>query len=65
MILMQLIASHGSLSRGNAKAALDDLAEGMVALLREGKTFDLPQLGSFKLSIGTDAENHYLIENCI
>ena len=56
--LTELIASHGLLSRGNAKMALDDLAEVMSALLREGKTIDLPQLGSFKLSIGTDAEIH-------
>ena len=56
--LAELIASHGSLSRGNVKMALDDLAEVMSALLREGKTIDLPQFGSFKLSIGTDAEIH-------
>ena len=45
--LAKMIASHGSLSRGNAKMALDDLAEVMSALLREGKTIELPQLGSF------------------
>lgn len=56
--LAEMIASHGPLSRGNAKMALDDLAEVMSALLREGKTIELPQLGSFKLSIGTDAEIH-------
>ena len=56
--LAELMASHGSLSRGNAKTALEDLAEVMAALLREGKTIHLPQLGSFKLSIGTDAEIH-------
>ena len=56
--LAKMIASHGSLSRGNAKMALDDLVEVMSALLREGKTIELPQLGSFKLSIGTDAEIH-------
>ena len=44
--LTELIASHGLLSRGNAKMALDDLAEVMSALLREGKTIDLPQIGS-------------------
>ena len=56
--LAEMIASHGPLSRGNAKMALDDLVEVMSALLREGKTIELPQLGSFKLSIGTDAEIH-------
>ena len=56
--LAELMASHGSLSRGNAKTALEDLAEVMATLLREGKAIHLPQLGSFKLSIGTDAEIH-------
>ena len=56
--LAELMASHGSLSRGNVKAALDDLADVMADLLREGKTIDIPRLGSFKLSIGTDAEIH-------
>ena len=52
------MAAHGSLSRGNVKTALDDLADVMADLLREGKTIDIPRLGSFKLSIATDAEIH-------
>lgn len=56
--LAELMAAHGSLSRGNAKAALNDLAEVMAELLGEGKTIYIPMLGSFKLSIGTDAEIH-------
>ena len=52
------MAAHGSLSRGNAKAALTDLAEVMAELLGEDKTIDIPMLGSFKLSIGTDADIH-------
>ena len=52
--LAEWMASHGSLSRGNAKAALNDLVDVMAGLLREGKTVDIPRLGSFKLSIGTD-----------
>lgn len=56
--LAELMASHGTLSRGNAKAALGDLAEVMADLLREGKTINIPSLGSFKLSIGTDSEVH-------
>lgn len=54
--LAELMASHGSLSRGNAKAALGDLAEVMAYLLREGKTINIPSFGAFKLSIGTDSE---------
>lgn len=54
--LAELIASHGSLSRGNDKAVINDLAEVMANLLREGKTINIPMLGSFKLSIGTDSE---------
>ena len=53
--LAELIASHGVLSKGHAKTALGDLAEVMANLLREGKTINIPMLGSFKLSIGTDA----------
>lgn len=56
--LAKLIAAHGSLSRGNVKTALNDLAEVMAELLKDGKTIDIPTLGSFKLSIGTDAEIH-------
>ena len=56
--LAELMASHGSLTRGNAEAALSDMAEAMADLLREGKTIHIPGLGSFKLSIGTDAAIH-------
>lgn len=56
--LAELMAAHGSLSRGNAKAALSDLVEVMAELLGEGETIEIPMLGSFKLSIGTDAEIH-------
>lgn len=56
--LAELRSSHGTLSRGNAKAALNDLAEVMADLLRGGKTIHIPLLGSFKLSIGTDSAIH-------
>lgn len=56
--LAELLASHGSLSRGGAKTALNDLAEVMADLLRGGKTIHIPSLGSFKLSIGTDSTIH-------
>lgn len=54
--LAELMAAHGSLSRGNAKTALNDLAEVVSDQLREGKTINIPLFGSFKLSIGTDSE---------
>ena len=54
--LAELVASHGTLSRGNIKTALNDSAEVMAGLLKEGKTISIPSLGSFKLSIGTDSE---------
>ena len=54
--LAELVASHGTLSRGNVKTALNDLAEVIAGLLKEGKTISIPSLGSFKLSIGTDSE---------
>ena len=56
--LAELVASHGTLSRGNVKTALNDLAEVIAGLLKEGKTISIPSLGSFKLSIGTDSEIH-------
>lgn len=52
--LAKMIADHGTLSKGHATAALNDMAEVMAALLREGKTIDIPSLGTFKLSIGTN-----------
>lgn len=54
--LAELMASHGTLSRGNAKTALNDLAEVMADLLKEGRAISIPMLGSFRLSIGTDSE---------
>lgn len=54
--LAEKVASYGGLSKGTATAVLDDLANVMTDLLREGKTINLSHLGSFKLSIGTDAE---------
>ncbi len=54
--LAELVASHGSLSRKNAKTTLNDLAEVMADLLREGKTINIPSLGSFRLSKGIDSE---------
>ena len=56
--LAELISSHGTLSRGNAKAALNDLAEVMADLLRGRKTIHIPLLGSFKLSIGKETTIH-------
>ena len=56
--LAKLMAAHGTLSQGMALAALSDLAEVMAGLLGEGKAVSIPALGSFKLSIGSDAEIH-------
>ena len=56
--LAKLTAAHGSLSRGAVQIALNDMAEVMARLLQEGKTIDIPALGTFKLSIGTDAQVH-------
>ena len=63
--LSKLIASHGSLSKGNAKAALNDLSEVMADLQSEGKTVCIPSLGSFKLSVGTDSEIHPDTDRCM
>ena len=56
--LSKLMAARGTLSQGMALAALSDLAEVMAELLSDGKAVNIPALGSFKLSIGSDAEIH-------
>ena len=56
--LAKLMAAHGTLSQGTALAALSDLAEVMGRLLGDGKAIHIPALGTFKLSIGSDAEIH-------
>lgn len=54
--LAEMISKRSSLSRGSVIAALNDMADIMAELLREGRTIDIPSLGAFRLSIGTDAE---------
>lgn len=53
--LAKLIAAHSGLSRGTVTTVLEDLADVVASLLREGKGINLSQLGCFRLSIGTDA----------
>lgn len=51
------IASQGSVfSRGELFAALSELTTAISRNLAEGKTIDIPDLGTFKLSIGTDSD---------
>ncbi len=56
--LAKRMAAHGALSKGQAEAAINDLADVMAKLLAEGKTIDISMLGTFKLSIGTHSQIH-------
>lgn len=55
--LAKLMAEDGGFTRGHAKDVLTTFGETIVKLLVEGKTVNLPDLGTFKLSIGTDSTN--------
>lgn len=54
-VLCEKIAKYGSHTKGTVISVLTDMADIMAELLREGKTVDIDTLGTFKLSIGTDA----------
>ena len=56
--LAERMAARGMISKGNALAALDELADTIAELLRDGKSIKVSALGSFRLSIGTDATIH-------
>ncbi len=54
--LAELVAKRSSISTGAVVEILTDLPQVLAELLRDGKTIDISKLGSFKLSIGTDAQ---------
>ncbi len=56
--LAEKIAAHSGVSRGTAKQVLQDLADVLARLLREGNEVRLPSLGTFRLTAGTDAAIH-------
>lgn len=56
--LAELVSKRSPLSIGTVTALLTDMPKVMAELLSDGKTIDIPMLGSFKLSIGTDAQIH-------
>ena len=49
------VAKYSSLTKGAVTTLIYDMAEVIAKLLHEGKTIDLEDFGTFKLSIGTDA----------
>lgn len=51
--LAQIMSDSDVYTRGQIKGVLTTLGETIARLLSEGKTIDLSELGSFKLSIGT------------
>lgn len=56
--LAETITKRGGLTKGTVVDVLSDLPNVMAELLSEGKTVEIPMLGSFNLSIGTDAQIH-------
>ena len=49
------VAKYSSLTKGAVTTLICDMAEVIAKLLHEGKTIDLEDFGTFRLSIGTDA----------
>lgn len=54
--LAEIIEKETPYTRGMAQAILEDISGIVANLLREGKTIDIPSLGTFRLSVGTDTE---------
>lgn len=54
--LAELMAKNSTYSRGTVINIIEDMAEKMVELLSEGKTIDIPSLGTFRISVGADAK---------
>lgn len=53
--LAEKIAAYSGGSRGAAKQVLQDFADVLARLLREGNEVSLPSLGTFRLTAGTNA----------
>ena len=53
--LAEMIAAYGGESCGTAKQVLQDFADVLARLLCEGNEVRLPSLGTFRLTVGTDA----------
>lgn len=56
--LAEMIAAYGGEGRGTVKQVLQDFADVLARLLREGNEVRLPSLGTFRLTVGTDATVH-------
>ena len=48
------VAKHSTVTKGTVKGVICDMVDIIAKLLYEGKTIDLEELGTFRLSIGTD-----------
>lgn len=55
LFLCERIANQGPYTKGTVIGVVSNLVDVVAELLREGKTVDLEELGTFKLSISTDA----------
>lgn len=50
--LAEILSKNSTYTRGMVLSMLLDLSETMADLLREGKTIDIPSLGTFRLYVG-------------
>lgn len=58
--LCEKVAKHSTVTKGTVKSVICDMVDIFAKLLYEGKTIDLEDLGTFRLSIGT---NTYVTSN--
>lgn len=54
--LCESITKRGSYTKGTVRNVLSDIVDVIAETLREGKAIDLAELGTFRLSVGTDAQ---------
>ena len=54
-LFCQKVAKHGAHTKGIVEAIIYDMIDVFGELLHEGKTINFDELGTFKLSIGTNA----------
>lgn len=53
--LCEKIAKHSSYTKGTIKGIIDDMVDIIAELLSKGETISLEEFGTFRLSIGTNA----------
>lgn len=54
--LVEIMSKNSIHTRGTVTSILEDLSDTIATLLREGHTINIPSLGTFRLSIGSNSE---------